>query len=68
MDREIASPGSDGVVGAEHHVISVYRVELQRLGGRTEASLLVTQSYPRLDLLQHLHTGSVRTVSAGEVC
>ena len=63
-----SSPGSNGVVGAQHDIVSVYWVELQGLGGGTEARLLVTQPYPRLDLLQHLHTGSVRTVSAGEVC
>ena len=57
MDREIASPGSDGVVGAEHHVVTVDWVELQRLGRRTVASLLVTQAYPSLDLLEDLHSG-----------
>ena len=68
-EREIVSPGSNGVVGAEHHIVSVYRVELQGLGGGTEARLLVTQPYPRLDLLQDLHgTVCVRTVSSGEVC
>ena len=50
-------PGSDGVVGAEHHVVTVDWVELQRLGGRTVAGLLVTQAYPSLDLLEDLHSG-----------
>ena len=68
MAGEISLPGSDGVVGAEHHIIPVYRVELQRLGWRTEARLLVTQSYPRLDLLEDLHTGwAVTGLSAPEV-
>ena len=56
VEREICLPGSNGVVGAEHHVVPVDRVELQGLAGGTEAGLLVTQPNPRLDLLEDLHT------------
>ena len=48
-------PGGDGVVGAQEDVVPMHGVELERLGGRAVAPCLVTQAYPGLDLLEHLH-------------
>ena len=56
--RLLTVPGGDGVVGAEHDVVPVHGMELQRLGGRAMAPCLVAQAYPGLDLLEHLHHGS----------
>ena len=51
----LAVPGSDGVAGAEEDVVTMDGVKLQGLGGRAVAPGLVTQAYPGLDLLEHLH-------------
>ena len=53
----LAVPGSDGVAGAEEDVVTMDGVELQGLGGRIYPPLLVTEAYPGLYLLQHLHGG-----------